>query len=636
MRRSVSFISVYVRYVDRYIPSEKESTQHKETNTTTHPKQQLLLLWYGGMVRWYHTIPYHHNVYVSYYSCHHTTMPSTSSTPSTPSTIQTSTQSFQEQRHSLRIGASQVAALAGLHPYQDLPLLAMNLVYQDVAGAALLRQDTEVLGLKLIPQQEMVRQLAQKAGPAAMQAWKEAQKPVQSVQQATQVKEQLTKAVQRTKTLTARERKVLCEEARSVVDTGFGTIHEEDALDRLQAQTGTEVHHRNAEVWEWPFVAIGDVTVAPQAPAGARPRREKRRRNDDADAKAAADIHTDTDAHDEQGSATNLMDARETKKRAQCKRQDEHDTKTLATCLNPERSIMDDADQSTGITSSIDAAVVQGNDVHPPSSPPQPPPPTSTSQHPKQIAKPDSSPEVERSNHKDCKSDDSENTVSTLYSAMEGPTEPPLFSILGSVDGLRDEIIHLGQDNDSWEFERFVVEVKHRMRHFFAVPPLYEQVQAVVYALMYQTKATEIVQVLRMEPENDASSPSSLDHSGKQTLLDSWLQTKTPDTKETKENAAKPRAPLFAMTVSKVRVDDPVMKHKESWERIILPRLRSFVEAVYRIRSDDHKRYRLLLANVQDPGDSTADGWEVLHNECPWLRDCDTAYRRMAQQEGSL
>ena len=87
------------------------------------------------------------------------------------------------------------------------------------------------------------------------------------------------------------------------------------------------------------------------------------------------------------------------------------------------------------------------------------------------------------------------------------------------------------------------------------------------------------------------------------------------------------------MTVSKVHLDDPVMKHRESWTNIILPRLRSFVDAIYRIRSEDHKRYRLLLANSEDPGGATADGWELLHEECPWLRDCDKAFHRLDRDE---
>jgi hypothetical protein len=56
------------------------------------------------------------------------------------------------------------------------------------------------------------------------------------------------------------------------------------------------------------------------------------------------------------------------------------------------------------------------------------------------------------------------------------------------------------------------------------------------------------------------------------------------------------------------------------------------VEAVYRIREDDHKRYRLLLSVSESPDSAPADGWELLHNECPWLKNCDTAFRNLSKE----
>ena len=56
----------------------------------------------------------------------------------------------------------------------------------------------------------------------------------------------------------------------------------------------------------------------------------------------------------------------------------------------------------------------------------------------------------------------------------------------------------------------------------------------------------------------------------------------------------------------------------------------SFVDAVYNIRKDDGKRYKLLMAFVQsqqeENGDTEKESWKLLWDECPWLIHCDTAF----------
>ena len=49
------------------------------------------------------------------------------------------------------------------------------------------------------------------------------------------------------------------------------------------------------------------------------------------------------------------------------------------------------------------------------------------------------------------------------------------------------------------------------------------------------------------------------------------------------------------------------------------------VTAINAIRGDDDKRYRLLAALAEDNNGSAA-AWQLLFDECPWLRDCDTAF----------
>ena len=103
----------------------------------------------------------------------------------------------------------------------------------------------------------------------------------------------------------------------------------------------------------------------------------------------------------------------------------------------------------------------------------------------------------------------------------------PFFYIVGSVDGIRDEWMLLPKvpadpgnqdtkkkkddddefgnlDDDIWHVESSIVEVKHRMRRFHKIaPPLYEQIQAVVYCLMYNVPQADLVEVLRLNKKKE-------------------------------------------------------------------------------------------------------------------------------------
>ena len=122
--------------------------------------------------------------------------------------------------------------------------------------------------------------------------------------------------------------------------------------------------------------------------------------------------------------------------------------------------------------------------------------------------------------------------------------------------------------------------------------------------------------------------------------------TRTKPNPKPRRQRTKPRT-KSTITCSRVSLDDPIMQHRQNWHNVILPRLRSIVEAVYSIRATDDKRYRMLHAHASSlasggvsgggrhgtrrSGTSTGDDtecWEIVFEECPWLRDCDTAFSR--------
>lgn len=209
-------------------------------------------------------------------------------------------------------------------------------------------------------------------------------------------------------------------------------------------------------------------------------------------------------------------------------------------------------------------------------------------------------------------------TLDTADTVPLQPAERPFFWLYGCVDGIRDElwyddehprskaeatiIDHGCDDDDEWKLRQVVIECKHRMKTLHSrlttpinPPPLYDQIQAVVYCLMYETTEADIIEVFRSH---------------------------TDECNNTNDN----RSHRIDIATSRITLYDPIHRHGEHWKSVILPRLREFVEAVYTIRSDDGKRYQLLSSLASMDEDIP---WKIIIDECPWLKDCDTAYYRL-------
>lgn len=232
----------------------------------------------------------------------------------------------------------------------------------------------------------------------------------------------------------------------------------------------------------------------------------------------------------------------------------------------------------------------------------------------------------------------------------------PFFSICGSVDGVRDELwcrpncTPDGSFNDEeWELREVIVECKHRMKRAYSTPPLYDQIQATAYCLMYGVNDADIIQVVRKEHplrkrrrNKDESAKGTEKPDQRQTLLDHFLPAKNCEYEPvekaesvvlvdgTESEAVTNDDQSIEIVVTRLSVDDGIMNHRQNWQSIILPRLRSFVDAVYRVRADDDARKLFLEVVVTEElsGYATQVSWDLLHRECPWLEECDSAVRR--------
>lgn len=512
---------------------------------------------------------------------------------------------FRTQHHSLRVSASNIAAIAGFHPWKNLPeLFLYDMVYQGSIGKELLQHDAALLGLNIVDPDQMLLELARKAGDSAGHALRDAlrikdgSKFVPTVQAATAVKQKVIKEARKSK-LSKTELKVLEEGVRSVVNTGYGTAHEDNALDLYQQQTGWLVEERNAEVRVWPFGLDddGDIpTVVPLCKASAL-----RRSNNSAD------------------------------------------------------------------------AVLKGAGKLP-SKP-------SIAKRPKVVDL------LEGENRKGNELESSEGR-SNSTAVPEKPFFSILGSVDGIRDELAvitptGDRSNTDEFGDDWQIRRVIVECKHRMRKIQPIPPLFEQIQTTAYCLMYDVADADIVQVLRTrrKSQRDDGENRSVKAATRvnapakdQSLLDPWLKgdvdtmngkeereshvhcsdgeeeirnfNKTSlgtseasedvpktnpeggsvenESKTKKQQSATDLESKICIKVTRVSLDDQIMDHRRQWKKVILPRLRSFVAAVYNVRKDDDKRYRMLSA-ISDQTDEEAP-WRILFAECPWLESCDTAF----------
>lgn len=432
---------------------------------------------------------------------------------------------FQQSKHGVRLSASNVAAITGFHPYSCLPKLMMDLIYQGTIGKRLLERDARLLNIQLTSEEQVLLDLANKAG--VKEAFKKSvdvskgKVEVNTIQEANNIKQNIVRKAKKAGKLNQSELKQLSEGIRHNVNTGYGKVNEDDALNMYEKACGWEVHVRNEEfrIWNFKRHTINDIeTVEPLGDAEVIPPR-------------IFDNNSD------------------------CYKQEKN-----------EIIIIDSDDESTKEDNPSPA------------------------------------------NGSEC-------------------TIRPFFSIIGIADGVRDELYHNSDSttstDDEWQMRKVVVECKHRMRCATTPPPFYDQLQSVVYCFMYNTSESDLIQIVRTKKSKKGHRKRD------DTESDCPHDEDALSVESTEEKPiSPPSSAKISITTSRVSLNDQVMKHRENWFNVILPRLRQFVDVVYEFRCNDDKRYCLLaaIASSDDENDETV--WSKLFDELPYLKDCDIAFFR--------
>ncbi|KAL3945430.1 MAG: hypothetical protein SGBAC_000483 [Bacillariaceae sp.] len=577
---------------------------------------------------------------------------------------------FQNQKHSLRIPVSEIASCVGYHPYRDLVQLALRQVYQGSVGQELLGHDAKLLGLRLESEEELLMEIAEQAGKATKDAWKavvqvqNGDRKVESVEQAQTLSKAVLQRAKESKKLSRMQLQQLEQASKHNVNTGFGTCWEDQALDMYEKQLGTEVRARNEVVKVWPFVrADNGATVRPlkepychgqtvfsrDIPTEPEPKRQK---NDEVD-KASGLISADKTTRKQEeyffslrGAIDGIRDELVPNDSCEVSENDDDDSSWVLQPIIVEcKHRMNRLQPSPPLYEMIQIAAyckmydAKEGDLLQVLRKNKRIPRTGRVEKQSRPAEPDDKfdqqklPFAATSNKENKENDKVE------------PNSKPINDQATDESGEKYERITSADTNAS---------MQQKIRADKEEPLVVGDTDEVLGTT--GDGDAESVQEDRASIRREPVGPQSDETSGERVPEAKPFITVEPNEKENvrtvKEDpgGADKDTTTMEISVSRISMDDSRYQLNHNWESMILPRLKSWVEGIYEIRTSDDKRYRLLIASssslssaIGDDDDGILeqqslqqlrDAWNILFQECPWLVDCDTQYSREIRVKG--
>lgn len=336
----------------------------------------------------------------------------------------------------LRISCSDIGAIAGFHPYVDLPELFMKYLYQDLD---MLQQiDAQVLGISLISVEDEAMLIVQKLDQTAQTAIqgildKTTQKTeLQSKQQANTLIDSVKTILadkKVTSTLGAADLQLIQREFKGKIRKRYGTYCEDQALEMYAEITGFPVVERNLKTYVHEILPLVAETAALTADAGSS-------------TGAGAGTGTGTSAS-----------------------------------TDSEMELIDLTDDPPAALHTADSTASTSSSQ--PSSPPslaEPQPLPQPAVAVDAFAIMTARPQFKR-----------KRTVSKVK---------PAFVLVGRVDGVSYQLDMTSDDATQWAECKVIVEMKTRVQRIQKPPPLYEQIQLVSYMVMLGAVYGDLVQYI--------------------------------------------------------------------------------------------------------------------------------------------
>lgn len=504
-------------------------------------------------------------------------------------------------------------------------------MYQSHLGQQLLQIDASALGLSLVDakhhEQEQMLTLATAASTETKQLIQQVlevssgKRKLESVDQVQSIQKKIaTQAADAHKAgrMTQKQVETLVEASRGHVSTGFGTCHEDEALDIYEKRVGCVVRERNEDLMEWRFERIqfeGETGVSAVPMGKARRRRgwmaymqdQKARHEETTSVYGVKPDELDSCANNNKNQVHQMKSDEEKKiepedmvaNTTDCANHNQHSSKVI--------DLTDDAQPSTSeqqmsekpffkIVGAVDGVRDQIYMDSP-----------AKTKVVRPLINKNNNPALQ--SELDERGEFSDDDMDQMIAEYRTPCKEKETCSHADDNFDNDDF---SDDERNITIRPIIVECKHRMRKAIIPPPLYDQIQTCIYCQMHETEEADLIQVLR----NQNTKPE----------LKESAQVNV--TKEDIDNSNH-----IEITISRISINDPIHNHKHHWTVTLLPRLASFVDAVYSIRKDDTKRYRMLIAlvayqDVHATAASEREAWQLLWDECPWLKYCDTAFGR--------
>jgi hypothetical protein len=194
------------------------------------------------------------------------------------------------------------------------------------------------------------------------------------------------------------------------------------------------------------------------------------------------------------------------------------------------------------------------------------------------------------------------NCIDLTAEGDDADADTGCFVLVGTVDGIAEELDASAEDPAQWQMRRRVVEIKHRMSRRAAQqrPPLHDELQLAMYELMHGVDAGDLVQVYRDVAVEAEDGPTA---GGTVRDADEGARTQAPRGGEVE----------LEMSVFPVTLDGCQLRHRHHIYSVVIPRLRLFVAMLQRLRQDDCARWQFLLA-------PPAERWACVERDCQYLR----------------
>lgn len=458
----------------------------------------------------------------------------------------------------VRFSCSDIAAIAGYHPYSNISDLFEKYLYQDLD---LLKQiDCRKLGIEIISVEEGLESILTKIGAGQEERFRQILKSVESEDSLQNQNDaqlllkdisDLVRSPELIEVISIDELELLQREMEGKVKKQYGIFSEESALNRYEDMTGFKVVERNETVH---ILEVAPLVVDLTGELSSS--RPTQITLDNATENVCIPPHVTSFPSSVSEKKQTMIDV-------------------TSILMSSSRKAMNTSGSTTSLKRKSDGTLKAQSSLS-------------------------------------LSSSTSVNAMDDSQTKKQKKIRPAFF-IIGKVDGISYQLDMSAEDATKWKPTKVVVEVKSRVFSVKDPPPLYEQIQLVAYMVMLNCRYGDLVQAIRkpqsVEETNRQSDQTSVgiteqsQHSNTVSATHIEQQTTSVVVRTDSQPSYK---------ISRISLNAPPYYHQFHWDTVIVPRLHVFRDAILAVRNNDDIRASFLLSE-----DDVR--LALIHHLCPYF-----------------